>query len=241
MKSVAKSKLNLSKHYVQKFRARLSACKASKTILTDFDELIDINARLPETLQCRIEDLFEDICLRYNFTAPFESDGRQRTFRASLLDCDHPQYKPDIGGNFIFSSTNTPAEEQCYRRGYSQGFAKARSMIEEKFTVSAIENKEAEIQLWRTSKIQLLGTLPGEKETTDYGVVFSRRSSISLSLRYKIFERDANRCKVCGGSAENGCTLEVDHIVPVSKGGGNEEANLQTLCWECNRGKSNRH
>ena len=34
--------------------------------------------------------------------------------------------------------------------------------------------------------------------------------------------------------------LEVDHIVPVSKGGKTEADNLQTLCWRCNRSKSNK-
>jgi 5-methylcytosine-specific restriction endonuclease McrA len=34
--------------------------------------------------------------------------------------------------------------------------------------------------------------------------------------------------------------LEVDHIKPVSKGGLSIETNLQTLCWRCNRTKSNK-
>jgi hypothetical protein len=33
--------------------------------------------------------------------------------------------------------------------------------------------------------------------------------------------------------------IEVDHIVPVSKGGKNDELNLITSCFDCNRGKSN--
>jgi len=33
--------------------------------------------------------------------------------------------------------------------------------------------------------------------------------------------------------------LEVDHVVPVSKGGKNDMANLITACFDCNRGKSN--
>jgi hypothetical protein len=33
--------------------------------------------------------------------------------------------------------------------------------------------------------------------------------------------------------------LEVDHILPVSKGGDNSSDNLITACYDCNRGKSN--
>ncbi len=34
--------------------------------------------------------------------------------------------------------------------------------------------------------------------------------------------------------------LEVDHIMPVSRGGSDDISNLQLLCFECNRGKSDR-
>ncbi len=32
--------------------------------------------------------------------------------------------------------------------------------------------------------------------------------------------------------------LEVDHIVPVCNGGLDDQMNLTTSCWDCNRGKS---
>ena len=46
-------------------------------------------------------------------------------------------------------------------------------------------------------------------------------------------------CGLCGETitAE---TAHVDHIVPVSKGGGNEKANLQATCPACNLAKGNR-
>ena len=56
-------------------------------------------------------------------------------------------------------------------------------------------------------------------------------------LRMRVLRRDGYRCRICGASASDGVKLEVDHIVPVSKGGRTEERNLQTLCDRCNRGK----
>ena len=37
---------------------------------------------------------------------------------------------------------------------------------------------------------------------------------------------------------EDGVTLHIDHIIPVSKGGTDELSNLQTLCADCNLNKS---
>lgn len=64
---------------------------------------------------------------------------------------------------------------------------------------------------------------------------------INLRLRFLVLSRDNFKCCLCGASpAKNpNVTLEVDHIVPWSKGGETTEDNLQTLCFNCNRGKSN--
>lgn len=64
-----------------------------------------------------------------------------------------------------------------------------------------------------------------------------RREPISKKLRLLILERDNYRCRICGKSAKD-TILEVDHIVPVAKGGTTSLNNLQTLCIDCNRGKS---
>lgn len=66
------------------------------------------------------------------------------------------------------------------------------------------------------------------------------RAKMSNSLRNDIFKRDNYRCCICGKSARDGVRLEVDHIIPVSKGGKTIYNNLQTLCDRCNNGKSNK-
>ena len=59
-------------------------------------------------------------------------------------------------------------------------------------------------------------------------------------LRYEVLARDKWTCLSCGRSPKDGITLEVDHIKPRSLGGTNDLDNLQTLCWKCNIGKSNK-
>ena len=65
-------------------------------------------------------------------------------------------------------------------------------------------------------------------------------SAVAEAVRYDVLKRDKGRCVLCGASPHDGIRLEVDHILPRSKGGSNELENLQTLCAPCNRGKSNR-
>lgn len=46
------------------------------------------------------------------------------------------------------------------------------------------------------------------------------RQSIPRELRHKVFARDGYRCRECGKTNKE-TSLEIDHIVPVSKGGTN--------------------
>ncbi|WP_195948407.1 HNH endonuclease [Paraclostridium bifermentans] len=66
-----------------------------------------------------------------------------------------------------------------------------------------------------------------------------QRALMTSRLREKIKERDNYTCKKCGISTniEKNLLLEIDHIIPISKGGMSTEENLQTLCWKCNRTK----
>lgn len=64
------------------------------------------------------------------------------------------------------------------------------------------------------------------------------RVALGKKIRFEIFKRDLFICQYCG-STPPGTILEVDHIIPVSKGGANKEDNLITACFDCNRGKSN--
>ena len=69
-----------------------------------------------------------------------------------------------------------------------------------------------------------------------------QRALMTNKLREIIKSRDGFACCNCGNSIylEPNLLLEIDHIIPVSKGGFTVEENLQTLCWKCNRAKGNK-
>jgi 5-methylcytosine-specific restriction endonuclease McrA len=66
-----------------------------------------------------------------------------------------------------------------------------------------------------------------------------RSRHIPASIRVSVLNRDRYKCVFCGRNSKQ-IDLEVDHIIPFSKGGSNDSSNLQTLCFDCNRGKGAR-
>lgn len=85
-----------------------------------------------------------------------------------------------------------------------------------------------------------------EEQKTQQGnkVEYKKENSrnVPLSLRLQVLSRDKFRCVFCGKSpaTDIGTKLHIDHIEPFANGGKSTLENLQTLCEECNLGKSNR-
>lgn len=77
------------------------------------------------------------------------------------------------------------------------------------------------------------------REMAKIGLQQVERKKMTANLKKFILERDDYTCQVCGASLHNdfNLKLEVDHIVPISKGGKTDPSNLQTLCRKCNRSK----
>lgn len=61
-----------------------------------------------------------------------------------------------------------------------------------------------------------------------------KRVSIPTAMRRAVWERDGGKCVEC----ESGFDLQYDHILPVALGGATTVENLQLLCADCNRRKS---
>lgn len=63
------------------------------------------------------------------------------------------------------------------------------------------------------------------------------RIALSKRTRFEVFKRDQFTCQYCGKHPPD-VMLECDHITPVAEGGNNDEGNLVTACFDCNRGKA---
>ena len=61
----------------------------------------------------------------------------------------------------------------------------------------------------------------------------------SESVKQRLYKEQDGKCNACGHDFEI-WNLEIDHIIPESKGGGNYYENYQLLCGSCNKIKGNR-
>jgi len=63
-------------------------------------------------------------------------------------------------------------------------------------------------------------------------------SPIPDLIRYRVLKEAKGRCALCGVTKDER-PLDIDHIIPRSKGGETIYENLQVLCSKCNRSKRN--
>lgn len=113
---------------------------------------------------------------------------------------------------------------------YKFSYTSGGGMAQRSFTVPMTEETIAEL-------IKVL-----ESKLTASAFAKEQRNLMTKKLREFIKNRDNFTCCNCGNSThmEPNLLLEIDHIIPVSKGGCTVEDNLQTLCWKCNRSKSDK-
>lgn len=111
---------------------------------------------------------------------------------------------------------------------YKFSYTSNGGMAQRSFTVPMTED----------TIIELVNRL--QRKLTMSAFAKEQRALMTSKLRQFIKERDNFTCRYCGNStfAEPNLLLEIDHIIPVAKGGCTVEDNLQTLCWRCNRAKS---
>lgn len=78
----------------------------------------------------------------------------------------------------------------------------------------------------KTARINTGSTIPQRERL---------RGRKGVSARVRILDRDKYKCRSCGRVTTE---LEVDHIVPLHLGGGDNDENKQVLCLSCHEVKT---
>lgn len=89
--------------------------------------------------------------------------------------------------------------------------------------------------------VALLGGFKGIRYLTDRvypGTTLPDR--VKQELKEEHFRRHGLVCPRCGRHYPSPDDFEVDHIIPVARGGRNSVNNTQVVCRACNREKSDR-
>lgn len=151
---------------------------------------------------------------------------------ANIVTLSQPHEKIVIAK--LYSNPNLIAEcEIAYKEREQQRAIERqqRLEIEEKKKIAEkIKERKRRRDLERLVEQELIdsGELFGEKS--------HKRPPIPRDVVDAVWRRDGGRCVYCG-STQN---LQLDHIIPFSKGGDTCLENLQLLCRSCNIKKSNK-
>ena len=144
---------------------------------------------------------------------------------------DVPEYIMNDDEDGFYSRLGfTNIDESILVVEYKFSYTSGGGMAQRSFTVPMTEENITELIALLQSKL------------TAQAFAKEQRALMTRKLRESIKHRDNYTCCYCGNStfAEPNLLLEIDHIVPIAKGGSTVENNLQTLCWKCNRSKSDK-
>ena len=135
-----------------------------------------------------------------------------------------------------------------YKREYEQKNADRRLAYFAAYRAANMEAMRERNRRWREANREYLrakGRAYAKANADRYRAAWHRRRARIRSIGggYTTAEWEAlcakygHRCLRCGKSRR----LTVDHVLPLSKGGGNVIGNLQPLCRSCNCSKGTRH
>ena len=143
---------------------------------------------------------------------------------------DVPEYIIEDEAGFYSRLGFANIDENVLTVEYKFIYTSGGGMAQRSFTVPMTEETVIE-------HIRLL-----ESKLTANAFAKEQRQLMTKKLREYIINRDNFTCCNCGNSthSEPNLLLEVDHIIPIAKGGYTVENNLQTLCRKCNRSKGDK-
>jgi hypothetical protein len=177
--------------------------------------------------------------------------------RGVLSICVEPFYKqsyeiqPNMAIIKVDSADESVAAYELNKKVEQQAIEKAAQIAMQVKAVSFEEEKKLrELQKEEREKEMIRRQLLAQKkrrelerkvqqemfERGELAMEGTKRRHIPHSVVSEVYRRDGAKCVICG-SVEN---LQLDHIIPFSKGGADTAENLQVLCQKCNLKKSNK-
>lgn len=105
-----------------------------------------------------------------------------------------------------------------------------------------VEYMNGDVQVQKPVELDDVKNESNQTQTSlSTNIAHKTKRDINLKMRFLVMKRDNFKCCLCGRSPATtpGLELHIDHIKPWSKGGETTIDNLQTLCSDCNLGKSN--
>jgi ATP adenylyltransferase len=162
----------------------------------------------------------------------------------TILDGGGAATRRQIAAAFLAADLSQLEYYEQIVRGYPTQVLRRRGVIEHHAGVYRLAGGFDRLEEWQRATLiavcdAKVADFVGRRQAKIWRHRGRNADALPGTLRWRIIRRAMGQCEACGiGSDER--ALEVDHIVPRSKGGSNDEFNLQALCGLCNVQKLDR-
>lgn len=191
--------------------------------------------------RCPVGEVYPEV------SPPFPPAKKRQRGRRVIVACDHCGKEYERLVRKLIGPKNQYCSRQCasdalrtltpdqvaaynkqYRRAYHQRHRDQALERVEQWRMENPEKRQAIQRRYRIKHAAALRVRNAERYAMKSGAGFIAAQWEAMLTRYD------HRCLCCG---RQDVSLEMDHIVPVVRGGPHEEGNIQPLCRSCNARK----
>ncbi len=211
--------LNYSEALAYQRKAALKICQA----LPEVKEKLD-NGSISLTTLARANKVLntKSISEKRNLILELENKPTREVDKILAREWPHESKTPGPAKRYVKNSTvriTLEFSEEEFNRVERLKALKSHQVIDLKSLITLLVDKELE-KYNRTSKLSSQSTNPRQ---------------IKLSVKNHLLQKANYKCQYPG--CEQDHFLQIDHIISVSQGGGNDTSNLQVLCQAHNQFK----
>ncbi len=154
-----------------------------------------------------------------------EERERKQKLEDARMSSLKEKYKQTSERDLIFDDSLKGSDKEILLRElFKYSYSEAHELLQ------TAEKQAKKAKLSKAKKdisrkaFELYGGIPSD----------DKRTAIPDDIKQYVWQRDKGQCAKCGNKED----LEFDHVIPFSKGGSNTARNIQILCQNCNRLKS---